>query len=113
MNDIFDEIFDKIMKAPFADKFTSEKYAQKFYAALCNNDLLENSNPYHSFGLSWRSSGGFVADIRNSLTGSGEDYLDWYCSGMVVDGATPEGEIDDEVAEDMRSIGYEFKPLEG
>jgi hypothetical protein len=32
---------------------------------------------------------------------------------MVVDGATPEGEIDDEVAEDMRSIGYEFKPLEG
>ena len=110
MNDYFDEVFDKIMKAPFVEKFSDDRYAQSFYAALCNNDLTDKDG--NDFGMSWRSSGGFVADIRNTMFGTSEDYLDFYCSGMGHDGAAREGDVTEEVRRDMESIGYAFKPVD-
>ena len=32
-------------------------------------------------GCSFRSAGGFVANLRNEILGTSEDYMDWYCSG--------------------------------
>jgi len=77
-----------------------EDYARKLYAAMCNirwqyqevMPILQD----RWWTVSWRSSGGVVADIR----GSG-DYLDWYCSGN-------EGVVDPEIAEDMAVIGWHW-----
>lgn len=70
---------------------SSKNYCERFYATLCNNVFTKN-NQEDSY--SWRSSGGFVADVL----GSG-DYLNWYCSGG-------EGNVDDEVAEDLKELGW-------
>lgn len=44
---------------------------------------------------SWRYAGGLVADIREN----GESYIDFYCSGR-------EGEIDQEVLDDLSTLGW-------
>ena len=60
----------------------SDAYAQNLYAALCNNSFQKQDvwlilkDAYWS--CSWRSAGGIVADLRDC----GEDYMDWYCSGI-------------------------------
>jgi hypothetical protein len=91
-----------------------EVYAQNLYAAMCNQEwqyqdvwtLLTGK----TWGCSWRSAGGIVADIR----GEG-DYLDWYCSGMTGNpdnhGHTPrhfvgEGTVTDEIRWDLAQIGW-------
>ena len=53
----------------------SETYSQNLYAAMCNNLFYKNDEEW---SCSWRYAGGLVADLRNM----GEDYLDWYCSGI-------------------------------
>jgi hypothetical protein len=59
----------------------SRVYAQNLYAALCNNDFQKQDVwtilKDQTWGASWRSAGGIVADMR----GEG-DYIDWYCSGI-------------------------------
>ena len=76
------------------DKIKDYDFAQKIYANLCNlvwydyvnDEVITFSNLPVSTEISWRSSGGFVAGIRQL----GEGYMDFYCSGN-------EGEIDDEI----------------
>ena len=108
----------------FRNKVKSSKsYAQNLYAAMCNNDfqkqdtweILSNS----TWGCSWRAAGGVVAALRDS----GEDYMDYYCSGMggfrsLVDdpdvqstyydenGYVKESEVTDEVREDLLKLGW-------
>jgi hypothetical protein len=54
-------------------------------------------------------SGGIVADLRDC----GEDYLDYYCSGMIdLDGSVSESIVTDEIALDLAKIGWIVKPYE-
>lgn len=86
-------------------KCKNKVYAQNLYAALCNNRFLKDG---HEWSCSWRTSGGIVADLRDC----GENYMDWYCSGL---GDNPdymtEGCISNEIATDLLSIGWTFQPI--
>jgi hypothetical protein len=84
-------ICDKIEQNP--------EYAQKMYAALCNTqwgkqDVFERLKGT-TWSCSWRYAGELVANISNR----NESYIDYYCSGG-------ESHIDDEIREDLRSIGW-------
>ena len=56
-------------------------YAQNLYASMCNNNFQRNDMmpilKGQTWGCSWRSAGGIVADMREQ-----GDYIDWYCSGI-------------------------------
>ena len=96
----------------------SKTYAQNLYAALCNSQWYERDVWQMLLGrrwsCSWRSAGGIVADIE----GQGGDYMDWYCSGMVVGhptdspdpdfdvGYVAEGVITEEIAQDLARLGW-------
>jgi hypothetical protein len=75
----------------------SKQYCKRFYATLCNNELMYG---VHMTGYSWRATGGLIADIL----GEG-DYMDWYCSGG-------EGNIDDEVQDDLLEIEWHVVPYQ-
>jgi hypothetical protein len=52
---------------------SEEDRKEMFRWAMQEDDALDAS-------MSFRSAGGFVADLRNDLIGTSEDYMDWYCS---------------------------------
>lgn len=106
---------------------TRKDYAQNVYAALCNMrwqpievmPILKDE----WWTCSWRSAGGLVADFRKC----GEDYMDWYCSGMgglnsEYEGNEShedwqartkyvgEGTVTDEICEDFASLGWRPSP---
>ena len=109
----------------FLEKVRNNKaYAQNLYSALCNMQWqkLEVIPILKSelWSCSWRSAGAIVASIR----GAGEDYLDWYCSGMggftafadedpeeterefKARGYVPEGVVTEEIKEDLNKMGW-------
>ncbi len=111
-----DEILTKIR--------SNDSYAQNLYAAFCNMrwqklEVLPILKEEY-WTASWRSAGGIVARFRNK----GEDYMDYYCSGMggfaAFDdetdeeaktqfdkrGYVPEGVVTDEIREDLKKIGW-------
>ena len=111
----------------------SNVYAQHLYAAMCNNQFQQlQVMPIlrdQRWSCSWRCAGGIVAELRDR----GEDYMDYYCSG-IVSGAdlsaeeftvlnpeqqtyykeqlafVPEGVVTDDVREDLRAIGWAVIP---
>ena len=112
-----DEVLNKIR--------TRDDYAQNLYAAWCNMQwcpkelwpTLRQDPDKDLWSASWRGAGGIVADIRNC----GEDYMDYYCSGMggfatydLKEGEeymartkfVPEGTITDEIATDLDRLGW-------
>ena len=118
-----DEVLNKIR--------TRDDYAQNLYAAWCNMQwcpkelwpTLRQDPEKDLWTASWRGAGGIVADIRNC----GEDYMDYYCSGMgglaTYDEAegdaymarmkyVPEGTITDEIATDLDRLGWFPVPYE-
>jgi hypothetical protein len=81
----------------------SDIYSQNLYAALCNNRFFYGNNEW---SCSWRMSGGIVADLRDC----GEDYLDWYCSGMGnAAGIVPEGFVTEEIRLDLIKLGWTIR----
>jgi len=87
----------------------SDNYAQNLYAALCNNQFQKQDvwlvlkDQYWS--CSWRYAGGLVADLRDA----GEDYMDWYCSGIGPKEDTEfvgEGNVTDEICADLALLGW-------
>lgn len=98
------------------------RYAQNLYAAWCNmqwcpRDLVPaiRQSDKDLWSASWRSAGGIVADLRNK----GEDYMDYYCSGIRnveyddkenvwwdEKGYASEGEVKDEIAQDLSKLGW-------
>jgi hypothetical protein len=97
------------------------RYAQNLYAAWCNMQWCKRemwpvlSERYWS--ASWRGAGGIVADLR----GKGEDYMDYYCSGMrgglsydgkddedyfEKTGYQSEGVVSEEIAQDLNDLGW-------
>jgi hypothetical protein len=102
-----DWILEKVRK--------DDNYAQHLYAALCNNDfqkldvipILKDL----TWSCSWRYAGGIIADMQQK-----GDYINWYCSGIngPNDEATgkirvAEGEVTDEVREDLKKLGWTVK----
>lgn len=104
---------------------TNPAYAQNLYAAMCNMRWQKAdvfpilADQYWS--VSWRSSGGIVAEFRDC----GEDYLNYYCSGMggllTYDDKegeeymtrkkfVPEGTVTDEIREDLAKLGWSPSP---
>jgi hypothetical protein len=108
----------------------SNVYAQHLYAAMCNNEFQQlQVMPIlrdQRWSCSWRSAGGIVAELR----ARGEDYMDYYCSGIIgeskdlsaeefamlsleqqtyhkeMQAFVPEGVVTDDVEEDLRAIGW-------
>jgi hypothetical protein len=84
----------------------SDVYSQNLYAAMCNNSFFYGESEW---GTSWRGSGGIVADLRDC----GEDYIDWYCSGMgKKEGYVPESVVTDEIRLDLMKLGWIVRPYE-
>ena len=110
-----------------------DAYAQNLYAAMCNNGFIKlEVIPVlkgEEWGASWRSAGGIIADMQQK-----GDYIDWYCSGIrdigvyapvteneelteeqlarkaVVDRYVPEGQITDEIRNDLQRLGWAVAP---
>ncbi len=97
------------------------RYAQNLYAAWCNMQWCKRETwpilAEEYWSASWRSAGGIVADLRNQ----GEDYMDYYCSGMrgglsynpdddndyfEKTGYQSEGVVSEEVATDLDKLGW-------
>ena len=115
------DLYDDVRAdAEIMAKLQEDRYAQNVYAALCNMRwqpaevwpvLLDEY-----WSCSWRSAGGFVADLR----GTDEDYMDWYCSGIGGGlgngdedgklGYVSEGTVTDEIQEDFARIGWSPSP---
>lgn len=96
-------------------------YAQNLYCAWCNMQWCKRDTwpilAEEYWSASWRASGGIVADLRNK----GEDYMDYYCSGikggMSYDPSdddeyfkqnryVSEGEITEEILDDLNKLGW-------
>jgi hypothetical protein len=79
-------------------------YAQNLYAAWCNMQWCKRELwpvlKEEYWTASWRRAGGIVADLRNE----GEDYIDYYCSGMR-GGLSFDGKEDDEYFDRTRFQG--------
>lgn len=83
----------------------SSIYSQNLYAALCNNRFFYIDEEWT---CSWRHAGAIVSEIN-----SGDDYLDYYCSGMVNNnGFVPEGFVTDEIRLDLIQLGWVVKPYD-
>lgn len=109
----------------FRDKVRSSKsYAQNLYAAMCENDFQYQDTwtviSDQRWGCSWRAAARMVANLRDS----GEDYLDYYCSGMggfafenndpeqyyAETGYVRETTVTDEIREDLKKLGWVLVP---
>lgn len=77
-----------------AQKLEDDKYAQAFYAALCNTEWKKLNTDY-IYSCSWRYAGGLVASMRYK----GEDYLDFYCSGN-------ESKVREDIEKDLNDLEY-------
>jgi len=70
--------------------------AVEFYSALCNVDWYAKKPPLpddeliiwklkgerdSAWSCSWRTAGGYIAEIRNKYHNTNENYMDFYCSG--------------------------------
>lgn len=109
----------------FVEKCKQDHYAQNLYAAMCNMrwqrieviPILKDEY----WSASWRGAGRIVAEIRDS----GEDYMDYYCSGilggmsydttedelrMAEKRYVPEGTVTDEIETDLRQLGWQPSP---
>lgn len=91
---------DLMRSEHIVNKCSDKIYAQHLYAAMCNNIFVKDNQKWMT---SWRAAGGIVADIRNC----GEDYIDWYCSGIGdIHNHMPEGNVSDEIRKDLLELGW-------
>jgi len=98
-----DLFYDMLLKHPtVTQNINDEGFCTEIYQSLTNSivivdleelpmteeqredifeRLLEFGSNQLDVSMSFRSAGGFVAELRNELIGTSEDYMDWYCSG--------------------------------
>ena len=90
------------------EKVKNDVYAQNLYAAFCNNQFFRPDG-VAPWTCSWRMGAGIVAELR----GCGEDYLNWYCSGMAdKEGYVAESVITDEIRSDLLELGWTIQPYQ-
>jgi hypothetical protein len=90
------------------DKCRDYIYAQNLYAAMCNNIFVKDTEEW---SCSWRYAGEIVAHIRNI----GEDYMDFYCSGIGtgrIKGYVSESIVTSEINKDILNLGWQIKPYD-
>lgn len=110
--------FDIIRTPWMVEKIQNSKvYAQNLYAAICNNRFFKLDDSFaiikdeQNWSASWRYAGQIVSNLR-----IGEDYLDYYCSGIHwLDNATEESGfveesmVTDEIRDDLLKLGWIIK----
>lgn len=90
------------------NKLTSYEYAQKFYAALCNNNWKKEGFVYgpnqEPWSVTWRTAGGIASGFYH---GSDKlaDYMEFYCTGN-------EGYVDAEIEQDLFELGWTYEEIE-
>lgn len=108
--------FDIIRAPEILEKLKNPAYAQNLYAAWCNQEwqkrevfpILSNA----TWSVSWRTAGGIVARLRSE----GENYMDYYCSGILNDdelltlGFVTEGVVTDEIKQDLARLNWYLVP---
>jgi hypothetical protein len=99
--------YDVLESSYIRNKLFDYDYAQKFYAALCNNHWKKEGFDYANtepWAVTWRTAGGITSSLFN---GSDllENYMDFYCSGN-------EGAVDSEVEQDLFELGWHHEPIE-
>jgi hypothetical protein len=96
-------------------------YAQNLYCAWSNMQWCKREMwpvlKEEYWTASWRGAGGIVADLR----GQGEDYMDYYCSGIkggmsfdpgdddeyfTKNRYVSEGEVTEEILNDLNKLGW-------
>lgn len=96
-------------------------YAQNLYCAWCNMQWCKRDTwpilKEEYWSCSWRGAGGVVAELR----GKGEDYMDYYCSGIKgglsydtkddeeyfeKNRYVSEGEVTEEILNDLDKLGW-------
>lgn len=83
----------------------SQVYSQNLYAALCNNRFFYGDKEWT---CSWRYAGGLVSQMND-----GNDYMDFYCSGISgANGYVSEGFVTEEIRLDLVKLGWIVKPYE-
>ena len=128
MNGIPDLDVDIMHDSKIMSKINNRKdYCQNLYAAMCNNEFQKIDMWQvlcdHRWSCSWRTAGGIIADFL----GHG-NYMDWYCSGSLGlfrcqdsdsyqydqtwQNFVIEGTVTEEIAEDLRRIGWSVIPYE-
>lgn len=108
--------FDIIRAPEILEKLKNPAYAQNLYAAWCNQEWQKREVfPILSdttWSVSWRTAGGIVARLR----GEGENYMDYYCSGIHNDdellalGFVTEGVVTDEIKQDLAKLNWYLIP---
>lgn len=89
------------------EKASHYEYAQKLYAALCNNYWKKESYAYNDqkpWAVSWRTAGGVTSELHHG-TSRISDYMEFYCSGS-------EGYVDAEIEKDLYDLGWTYEPME-
>jgi hypothetical protein len=96
------------------DYLKDRSIATDFYGAMCNVDWYPKRPPVPEdeliiqrlrgerdeyWSCSWRTAGGYIAEIRNMNHGTKEDYMDYYCAGN-------EGQVTDLVRECFDRMGW-------
>jgi len=98
-----DLFYDMLLKHPIVTaNISDETFCTEIYQSLTNSNvivdlemlpmteeqrediferLLEFGNNQLDVSTSFRGAGGLVAELRNDLIGTSENYMDWYCSG--------------------------------
>lgn len=93
--------------ADLLNKLSSYEYAQKFYAALCNNNWKKEGYDYsvaEPWAVTWRTAGGITSSLHHGSDRL-ENYMDFYCSGG-------EGHVDEEVQQDLYELGWTHEEIE-
>jgi hypothetical protein len=117
--DLKEELFNSEI---IRNKICNECYAQNLYASLCNvgwrkQEMISMLEGFE-WSITWRGAGALVADLRNSVLNTKENYMDWYCSGIKsiepsenISGFVSEGEVTSEIQKDLNDIGWAVNKL--
>jgi hypothetical protein len=112
--DLKEELFNSEI---IRNKIHNECYAQNLYASLCNvgwrkQEMLSMLEGFE-WSISWRGAGALVADLRNAILDTKENYMDWYCSGIIsiessenIVGYVSEGEVTLEIQKDLADLDW-------